>query len=74
MRIGYSSDLDGDMLTARVHVAVKTAMPMETRQARERERYQRQTAFTAYESYVWKEFLYYTLILMIVYYIDARVY
>ena len=30
MRIGYSSDLDGDMLTARDHVAVKTAMPMET--------------------------------------------
>ena len=40
------SDLDGDILTARDHVAVKTAM--EERQARERERYQRQTAFAAY--------------------------
>ena len=34
------------MLTARDHVAVKTAM--EERQARECERYQRQTAFAAY--------------------------
>ena len=42
----FASDLDGDMLTARDHVAVKTAM--EERQARERERYQRQTAFAAY--------------------------
>ena len=41
-----ASDLDGDMLTARDHVAVKTAM--EQRQAREREGYQRQTAFAAY--------------------------
>jgi len=41
-----ASDLDGDMLTARDHVAVKTAT--EQRQARERERYQRQTAFAAY--------------------------
>ena len=40
----FASDLDGDMLTARDHVAVKTAM--EQRQARERERYQRKTRFS----------------------------
>ena len=39
------SDLDGDMLTARDHVAVKTAM--EERQVRERERYQRPIARAA---------------------------
>ena len=54
------SDLDGDMLTARDHVAVKTAM--EKRQAREREGYQRQTAFAAYRMSVRKSFLYYPLL------------
>ena len=39
-----ASDLDGDMLTARDHVAVKTAMKKE--QVRERERYRRKTRFS----------------------------
>ena len=40
----FASDLDGDMLTARDHVAVKTAMKKE--QVRERERYTRKTRFS----------------------------
>ena len=41
-----ASDLDGVMETTCGHDPIKTAM--EERQARERERYQRQTAFAAY--------------------------
>ena len=41
-----ASDLDGVMETTCDHDPIKTAM--EERQARERERYQRQTAFAAY--------------------------
>ena len=44
----FASDLDGDMLTARDHVAVKTAM--EQRQARERERYRCKTRFSRHRS------------------------
>ena len=40
----FASDLDGDMLTARDHVAVKTAMKKE--QVGERERYRRKTRFS----------------------------
>ena len=40
----FASDLDGDMLTARDHFAVKTAMKKE--QVRERERYTRKMRFS----------------------------
>ena len=40
----FASDLLGDMLTARDHVAVKTAIKKE--QVRERERYRRKTRFS----------------------------
>ena len=47
----FASDLDGDMLTARDHVAVKTAMKKE--QVRERERYTRKTRFSP--PFTWKK-------------------
>ena len=43
--IQFASDLDGDMVTSRDHVPVKTAMKKE--QVRERERYRRKTRCSA---------------------------
>ena len=49
-------DLDRGLPTTCALDPVKTAM--EKRRARERERYRRQTAFTAYRTqYLWKKFL-----------------